>query len=395
MEVTTRSSHSRVADRVAEILAERIQSGVYSSGETLPTERVLAADLGVHRRSVRAAVGKLVQNGLAYREPNCRPKVGQPPEKVTERAVSERSAPGGNQSSPKISGSNLIALLMWHGGGPLEHAGTAQQRIFWGMNNALRDLGYHAVFLDLGGHPLGSENENAAREAIHLRYLRDHEFGGAVFYPYAYRHNVDLVRDVSSSVPLVLLDRRINGIDIDFVGIENRRSMFEIVQHLIALGHRRIAYVTGYEPIHSVQDRIHGYLDAIHGPGASERQEMILTLPSYQDDRDWAVIDMVFGQPREKRPTAAVCVSDYLAVHLAERLEYLGLSVPDDVALTGFDDIIAALPNGLGLTTAAQPFEAIGEGAVELLMRRIEQPLSAPKYLELPANLIVRGSTAP
>ena len=383
----------RVSERVAGILSERIRSRVYHAGDALPTERALAADLGVHRRSVRLAVEQLIRDGLVSRRPNCRPMVG-PPFQTEEPPFQEVAADTANPPKPtsQISASNLIALIMWHGGGPLEHARTSQQRIFWGMNQSLMKLGYHAVFLDLGGQ-IGLEEENAAREAEHLRYIRDQNFGGALFYPYAYRHNHELVREVSRHVPLVLLDRKIDGVDVDFVGVENRKAMFEVTEHLIAQGHRRIAHITRSEPIHSVQDRVQGYLDAMHGAGASERIEMILTLPPYHDARHWTVLDAVFRLPKEQRPTAAACLTDYTAVGLAGRLEYLGLSVPEDVALTGFDDIVPTLPNDLGLTTVAQPYEEIGIRAVELLMRRIKDREAPPASVELPVRLIVRGSS--
>ena len=277
-------------------------------------------------------------------------------------------------------------------GGPLEHAGTSQQRIFWGMNQSLMKAGYHAVFLDLGD-VLRPEKEIAAREAEHLRYVRDQGFGGALFYPYAYHYNRELVEEVSRSVPLVLLDRNIPGVAVDFVGIENRGALFEVTSHLIAQGHRRIAYVTRQESIRSVQDRIQGYLDAIREQNAPDLTEMILTVPPYEEDRAWAVVDAIFRLPAGQRPTAAVCFTDYMAVSVAERLEFLGLSIPHDVALTGFDDIVPALPNGIGLTTVAQPYEEIGIAAVDLLMQRMKDFRSPPKPIELPTRFIVRASS--
>lgn len=382
---TGQASRLRASERVASILSDRIRSGLYSTGDPLPTERTLAADLGVHRRSVRTAIDRLVRDGLVSRKPNCRPTVG--------RTTPEVDDTSGHRMPPRISTSNLIALLMWHGGGPLEHAGSSQQRIFWGMNQALMKLGYHAVFLDLGGDQIGSEEENAAREAEHLRYIRDQGFGGALFYPYAYRHNRDLVREISRTIPLVLLDRKIPGVETDFVGIENQGAMAEVSRHLIAHGHRRIAHVTRLEPIHTVQDRIQGYLDAMRSTDASGVTEMVLPLPPYDDDRYWTLVDAVFRLPQEQRPTAAVCVSDYTAVGLAERLEQLGLSVPGDVAVTGFDNIVPTLPNGIGLTTVAQPYEEIGITAVEMLMRRIQDADMPPVSVELPPRFIVRGSS--
>lgn len=389
------------SERVAGILADRIRAGIYSNGNLLPTERALAADLGVHRRSVRAAIEFLAQEGMVSHRPNCRPTVDWSPSDDTEapddtKTLDDTQAKGYNQAA-RISTSNLIALIMWHGGGPLEHAGTSQQRIFWGMNQSLTKAGYHAVFLDLGD-VLRPEKEIAAQEAEHLRYICDQGFGGALFYPYAYNYNRELVAEVSRSVPLVLLDRKISGVDIDFVGVENRGALFEVTQHLIAQGHRRIAYVTRYEPIQSVQDRIQGYLDAMREQRASEGSasdltEMILTLPPYRAGHEWGVVDAVFGLPQGQRPTAAVCFTDYMAVSFAERMDYLGLSIPGDVAVTGFDNIVPTLPNGVGLTTVAQPYEEIGTTAVEMLMRRIKDRHLPPASVEIPARLITRASS--
>lgn len=394
MTSSVQATRRPASERVADVLAERIRSRIYSNGNLLPTERVLAADLGVHRRSVRTAIEILVQEGMVSHRPNCRPTVDwSPPETPDDKQGK------GTDHPLRISTSNFIALIMWHGGGPLEHAGTSQQRIFWGMNQSLMKAGYHAVFLDLGD-VLCPEKEIAAQEAKHLNYIRSQEFGGALFYPYAYHHNRELIKEVSRSVPLVLLDRKLSGVDVDFVGIKNRQALFEITQHLIVQGHRRIAYVTRYEPIQPVQDRIQGYLDAMRTQkvlegSASGLTEMILTVPPYHDEHAWNVIDAVFRLPQKQRPTAAVCFTDYLAVSLAERLKYLGLSVPQDVALTGFDNIVPALSNGLGLTTAAQPYEEIGIAAVNLLMHRIKDFSSPPQSVELPAHLIVRASSSP
>ena len=381
-----KTARLRAADRVAGILSDRIQSGLYSAGSLLPTERDLAADLRVHRRSVRTAIDQLVRGGVVSRRPNCRPTVGGSTPDAPEN--------GGRKAPARISTSNLIALIMWHGGGPLEYAGTSQQRIFWGMNKSVMKAGYHAVFLDLG-EGVGMDGENAAREAEHLRYIREQGFAGALFYPYAYRHNGDLVREVSRSVPLVLLDRKIAGVESDFVGIKNYDALFEVTSHLVAQGHRRIAHVTRSEPICSVQDRGQGYIDAMRSASEPGMMEMILNVPPYADDRAWTVVDAIFRLPKEQRPTAAVCVTDYLAVSLAERLTHLGLSIPDDVAVTGFDNIVPALPDGTGLTTLAQPYEQIGTTATELLRRRINDRHLPPMSVELPAQLIVRASSVP
>ena len=279
---------------------------------------------------------------------------------------------------------------MWHGG-PLEKGRTAQQRIFWGMNQALGQAGYHAVFLDLG-EMVGSEAENASREAMHLRYVLDQGFGGAVFYPYAYRSNRELIQEVSQRLPLCLIDRTLPGVEADFAGTENYRGMFDATTHLIQQGHRRIAYLTKSEPINPVQDRLKGYLHALYEAFHSDRHEMVLTAPSFNGD-EWPLFDTVFRLPEGERPTAAIGFNDYEAERAVRRLHHLNLRVPQDVALVGFDDIVQMLPNGLGLTSVAQPFEEIGRAAAGLFLRRMENHAAAPAHVDLPTHLVVRDSS--
>lgn len=397
----------RAYTRVLNLLRDRINSGHYIEGDWLPTERELGEDLNVNRKVVRAAVNQLVRDGLVDRQPHCRPVVAAARQNNTATTELADGVNGTaplsllvrdiNQSletlvspSPRDPSalSNFVALLMWNGGGVLELQ-SSQQRIFWGMNEALAEEGYHAVFLNLG--QLGDEDQNAQREAAQLKYVLERGFGGAVMYPYAYRSNQALVKEVMRSVPLVLIDRRISPLETDFVGMANYQAMFDTVKHLVDSGHRRIAYVTKFEAIQPVEDRIQGYIDAIR---EANLEELILPIPSHDADWDWTVVDLVFSQPEGKRPTAAAVFNDYAACLFLERLEHLGLSVPVDVALTGFDNIIPALQNGLELTTVAQPYEEIGITAARLLLQRIKAPQSPFESVILPGKLIARNSSA-
>lgn len=363
-------------DSIAEALRDQIRSGSYKAGDWLPTERKLAENLHVDRRVIRLAINRLVSSGLVIRQPHCRPIIAALPEEAPVAAPA--------QALPAAS---FVALLMWHGG-QIERTLTSQQRIFWGMNQALAKVGRHAVFMDLGDS-IGTEAGNAAREAEQMRYALQHGFGGAVFYPYAYQSNRALIEEVRQAIPLVAIDRR-GGAETDFVGVDNYGAMYGAVRHLIDQGHRRIAYITKSEQIAAVQERTRGYLDAMRD---ADLNDTVLPISIRESEQKWAVIETVFRLPAGERPTAAAVFNDYSAFHLAERLGLLGLSVPGDVALTGFDDIVPALPNGTGLTTAAQPYEEIGRKAAELILRRMKDPSAPMRSVELPAPLIVRESS--
>lgn len=372
---------------VAEMLREQIQSGNYKPGDWLPTERTLAENLSVDRRTIRLAINRLVGYGLVLRRPHCRPVVAPVKEKSAQKqgvtewdAASQGLSPGG--------ASSFIALLMWRGG-QMERTMTSQQRIFWGMNQTLSEAGHHAVFLDLG--EVGSEEENTAREAEQMRYVLKQGFGGAVFYPYAYQSNRALIEEVRRTLPLVAIDRR-GGAETDLVGVDNHEAMYNVVTHLAAQGHRRIAYVTKNEQILAVQERIRGYLNAMRD---ADLDDMVLPISIRESERKWAVVETIFRLSPAERPTAAAVFNDYCAAQLSERLELLGLSVPGDVAITGFDDIVPVLPGGVGLTTAAQPYEEIGRKAVELILRRTADPDAPLVSAALPAPLIIRESSPP
>ena len=377
-------STKNLENSVADVLRRQIESGNFKAGDWLPTERRLAQELQVDRHTIRMAINRLVESGLVIRRPHCRPIVADTEQALPKEARrAEEAAP-----LPVPAASSFIALLMWHGGGQLERTMTAQQRIFWGMNQALAKAGRHAVFLDVG--EVGAEEENAAREAELLRYILAQGFGGTAFYPYAYRSNQSLIEEVCRTIPFVAIDRRCTTVETDFVGVENFHAMYECVRHLVEQGHRRIAYITKNEQIGAVQDRTQAYLDAMRDAGL---EDMVLLIPERRLTEEWTAIEAMFRLPKEERPTAAAAYNDYSAVYLVRRLETLGLSVPGDVAVTGFDDIVPVLPNGVGLTTAMQPYEDMGRKAAELILRRMKDPAAPLISARLPAPLIIRDSS--
>jgi DNA-binding LacI/PurR family transcriptional regulator len=386
---------------VAAALRERILSGEYAVGEWLPAERDLTDELRVHRRVIRAAALLLESEGLLVRRPNCRPVVNIPPNQTvpvppTEFPATDSADLGEDivdETEMAAPASRTVALLMWRGGGVFELKGTAQNRILAGIDEVLmrgpENTRYHVKFLDL--EKFGTEEENAAREAFLIRYALRRGYAGVVFYPYATESNRTVIRAAGKRVPLLLIDRRLTGVEADYVGIQNRGAEYDATKYLIDRGHRRIAFVTLPQAINTVNDRFLGYLDALEEAFGSERQEWIFAAPHLQVP-DWPVFEAAFSLPADRRPTAAVCVNDHVAVRVTDHLDMLGLRVPDDVSVVGFDDLIKKLPNGVGLTTIAQPYEDIGRSAAELILRRTDKPLIELSEVELPCRFIERDS---
>jgi LacI family transcriptional regulator len=176
------------------------------------------------------------------------------------------------------------------------------------------------------------------------------------------------------------------------IGFANRRAMAKVVGYLHDLGHRSFAMISGItEGNDRAAERVAGVQAAL-----SERR---LTLdPSRILERPYAIAAGRKALDRlcsgSDRPTAIVCGNDVLALGALLEAKALGLRVPEDVSITGFDDLDLAREIDPGLTTVHAPLEEMGRRTAEYLLAA-EAPEDPPLHLELPAELVVRGSTGP
>jgi DNA-binding LacI/PurR family transcriptional regulator len=205
-------------------------------------------------------------------------------------------------------------------------------------------------------------------------------------------------------LPMVVVDEpRLEG--HAYIGIEDRRGARLAAEHLLGLGHRRFALVTeparddGYigpltpereaEMVYAIdRERLRGYRDALEEAGIGWA-----TMPKYELSANVTERGLEGGRAvlaTEPRPTAILAATDLLALGVIQAVRERGLSVPDDVSVTGFDDVPGAAWSQPGLTTVRQPLLEKGELAGRLLIE------DAPdREVILPVELVVRGSTAP
>lgn len=360
------------------VLRERIETGFYPPRQWLPAERTLATDLGVHRGAVRIAIDRLAAAGLIQRNARCRPVVsgiGREPGGDLKRRPAARPL-----------ASRFVALIMGHRG--FEQGASVEQRIFWGMNEVLTREGCHGTFLDLGDED-ASDEENAKRESELLRYAIDGGFGGVAILPRSYRSNRAVLQEAARVRPLVLVDHMVAGVETDHAGVDNMGAMKALTNYVVGQGHRRIAYITSTTPINTVQDRLEGYRAAMRHAGLTP---LVLFAGNEHDTEH---LDFHWLLPDGQRATAILCMNDWLATIVYRRLVAMGLSVPGDISLAGFDNVVHTLPNGVGLTTVAQPYEEIGRSLARLLLARMASSGSLPRHVELPASVVPRESVVP
>lgn len=217
-----------------------------------------------------------------------------------------------------------------------------------------------------------------------------HRVEGIVIAPVSDRSLTHLRRLAKFGVPFVLVDRSVPGVESDVVLGDNADGAQRLVEHLIALGHRRIGFIVESDDVSTARDRRRGYESALQGAGI----ELDPTLIAY------ASVDPVGGVRGMQQllelpecPTAVFTVNNLVALGAIEAVRAAGLDVPDDVALVCFDDIEYASRLYPFLTVMAQPAETFGSLGTQLLLDRIAG--RAPERsanVVLPAEFIVRRS---
>ncbi len=196
----------------------------------------------------------------------------------------------------------------------------------------------------------------------------------------------------AESLPLVNACEVVKNAPYPTISLDNRAAAQAMTEHLIGLGHRRIGIIKGPRSSPLTLDRVAGYQDALSQAGIAVDPSLIchgdFTLKA-GDDGAGAMLALA------DRPSALFCENDEMAIGALRRIKQMGLRVPEDISLVGFDDIPFAAYCDPPLTTIAQPAEAFGQKAVEMLIALIEKKPIAVRHVVLSFELTVRGSTAP
>ena len=200
-----------------------------------------------------------------------------------------------------------------------------------------------------------------------------------------------LIRD--NETPLVLVGRHPYLRDVPSADVDNRDGAAQAVRHLLELGHRRIATITGPLYMAAAMDRRDGYKQALAELAVPVRPELIAEGDFTQPSGYRAMQALLH---LDEPPTAVFVASDPMAAGALRAVADAGLRVPEDVALASFDDLPLAQIVTPPLTSVHQPLYELGTAAAELLLGRLEEPAAAaarPSVVRLPTHLIVRQST--
>jgi LacI family transcriptional regulator len=180
--------------------------------------------------------------------------------------------------------------------------------------------------------------------------------------------------------------------DIPAVSAAHSVGAVQAVQHLLGLGHRRIAVITGPRGRMATQERLRGYHAALGGAGVKPDPRLVAE-SNFKIQGGFDATSRLLTQ--RDRPTAIFAFNDDMAIGAMRAARTLGLRVPEDVSIVGFDDSHEAQFVEPGLTTVRQPLAEMGQMAVRLLLRLLGNETLPTVHHELPTTLVIRSSTAP
>ncbi|WMT42349.1 substrate-binding domain-containing protein [Paenibacillus sp. D2_2] len=198
-------------------------------------------------------------------------------------------------------------------------------------------------------------------------------------------------------IPTVLVDHEDALIPTDTVFANNVDSLSRLCNHLIGLGHKKLCFLGDLSFSRSFRDRWLGFRDALERSGLEVQlaNDPMLWLQGVETgeyaDELTAILET--RQKENTLPTALVCANDSIALRVISILQGIGVSVPEQVSVTGFDNIDDAAKNPISITTVNVPKEAIGRRAVKKLMERIEQPEMTIEKILMSTELVLREST--
>lgn len=234
---------------------------------------------------------------------------------------------------------------------------------------------------------VGNTRESPERQERFLQRMREHDVDGVILCPVAGTPPDLPDRLKQWGLPCVQTLRFLSERQGDYAGVDYRFGMEMVTEHVIGLGHTRIALVGGNLAHSATRARHTGFNSAMKRHGLSP--DRVLRCPLTRKAGIEAVTTLLDGP---EPPTAMLCFNDVVAFGVMLGLEARGLRAGRDIAVTGFDDVPEAALSRPALTTVSTSPHQIGQEAARLLLRRIADPKGAPERVILPSRLVVRES---
>jgi len=330
-------------------------------------------------KDVAAAAG--VSLGTVSNVLNRPQRVSAPTRARVEQAMAELGFVRNESARQLRAGtSRTLAYLMLDARNPF-FTDVAQ-----GIELAAEEAGLTLVFCNSGQH--------AAREAAHLGMLQQQRVQGVLVTPVDPESPLlDEMR--GRGTPVVIVDRTRDDASFCSVAVDDVLGGRLAIEHLTDRGHERVAFVGGPLSLGQVRDRLHGARDAWASAGRPADDLTVIATDSLDVASGREAGERLAGMSARRRPTAAFCANDLVALGLLQHAIGSGTAVPEQLAIVGYDDIEFAAAAAVPLTSVRQPRRELGRAAAELLLDEATNPDHEHRQVTFTPELVARRSTRP
>jgi LacI family transcriptional regulator len=301
----------------------------------------------------------------------------------TARRVLEAAAKLGYQPNPiarglKTNRSYTIGVLIPDLTNPLFPP------ILRGIEDRLETAGYTPLIANTDNDP--------ERELLDSQTMRARQVDGIIAATARRDHRLHDAL-LEADIELVLVNRRQEELPVSSATADDRMGIRLAVEHLLSLGHKRIAHLGGPLDYSTGLDRYEGFHETMRAAGLEVDPELVLVAEAFTESEGARLCGQLMDRGREF--TAVAAANDLLALGCYDIFAQRGVSCPDELSVVGFNDMPFADRFQPPLTTIHIPHYEIGKAAAELMVERLQDGDNLPRDIRLEPRLVVRGSTAP
>ncbi len=358
----------------------RIHSGDFSYDEPICTEKQLSLQYGVSRITAKRAITDLEHQGVLYRKRGVGSFVAKDAEAKKEQPV-----------SIPTQASNTFAFLI-----PFDTAKGGLIDTVTEVSTVLNEAGYFmGIYIT---------SEKASKEKYAIRQLLQQHIAGVVYYPKSNKIYLDMLNNfVVNGKPVIIIDKTNDCSYIHNVVSDNFEGGKLLTEHLISLGHKKIAFLSNasIEETSSVRDRFGGYLHALRMNGVPVNMDHMANNLGYLTEKvaisgnSIPELNAVVNRLYNSGVTAIEAENDQVAYSIFCSCKELNIRVPQDMSICGFDNTVWSQKTEMGITTVSQDFPEIGRQISRILLSSLKDSAYATQKCVVPVKLIVRGSTQP
>lgn len=346
---------------IFEYYRDKILNGEMVYGEKLPTEQEIGELFSVSRHTVRQSILELEKQGYIYRE-------------RSKGAYVDKL-----EKSKKTKSKMTIVITTY-----------VSEYIFpfliKGIEEVLSKNGYDILLL--------STNNEKQKEREQLKKLLEYDVVGAIIEPTASalgNTNEDYYKEISNNnIPYLMINAAYDKDKQSYVAIDDEKGGYTICKYLIDLGHKRIAGLFKEDDVQGIE-RKKGYLRALEENNIEIDSTIVGKFKTFEEDFyiDGFTRSLLC---RNDRPTAIFCYNDKVAMKVVKVAEELGLKIPEDLSIVGYDnDATVSAVLDCGITTISHPKEELGKKAAEMLLRLINGEQEKVSYIFEP-EIVVKNS---